>query len=493
MDSKISTTNNFIAAKKLKLLELERTIDDVKQNLNTDQNTIKAKEDEITKLNWDIGEKQRDLARNLEQKESQEKNQDKLKDELFALEKTRTELSKETDQLLDKLKGFKLSSQQLEIENFQVPEIKALELEKSNLSELTQESEKLKAEIKDKHSDMESFKDSLNEVSSRLYGLETMNNNFEGFQTGFKSLMKQKTEAHPGGSFSLKPITEIVKVDKKYELAMEGGLGLKLQTLVASSHNDVLEAVDYLKTKNLGRSSFAASYKTKKKETPKNVIGMLSSMIETKKEYSDVIDNILDGVAVVENIDQAINLNKTYPDNTFVTLDGDVLSDGILTAGTMESAGFGILKRKREIQKLNSQKSEWQGKYYLAKESLKKKQEDLKKINDKIDSIKKITKEHEFKVIEAKMKLNTSLATKKEKLKSVEEKVSFLKDSILDLGKDLTDLDVKIRAANDFITESETQILEKKNSLSKIIETVSAVKSKQSKGINDYETLRTRN
>ncbi|RYZ76602.1 MAG: DUF745 domain-containing protein, partial [Proteobacteria bacterium] len=58
----------------------------------------------------------------------------------------------------------------------------------------------LSGQISERRTEVEMFKDHLNEVTSRLYGLENLANNFEGFEAGVKSVMfwqRQKLETLP--------------------------------------------------------------------------------------------------------------------------------------------------------------------------------------------------------------------------------------------------------------------------------------------------------
>lgn len=504
IDSSISTANNIIAAKKLKIVELERTINNAKKNIGSDN--IKTKEDEINKLTWEIEEAGRVICLNNERKTEFLNKKENLQSDLANLKdffskyslkldslnneysklnsqyneiknilsgaKSRVDLSKENVTFLESQKSktsldlteSKVRSEELNkrIEDIlssktnlkkrheglklQVKDLDEKivfyksELEKYNLTSLKFKKEQLATQIKQKHAELDEFKSNLNKVSGRLYSLETLSKNFEGFQAGIKSLMSKKAHAHPDGGYSMLPVAQVVKVDKKYELAMESSLGLKLQTMVTDSHTEAIEAIDYLKENNSGRSSFAGSYRTKKKVVPENIVGMLSSFVEVDDKYSDVINNILDGVAIVESIDDAIKLNKNYPENTFVTLDGDVLSDGILTAGTLESADSGILRRKREIEELGKLKTEWHGKLYLAKESLNKKEESLNKIYSEINSCKTKVSEYNIKLAEVCENLKR---TKKELL-SIENEIAKTEANSNKLESEKTNLNTKL-------------------------------------------------
>jgi chromosome segregation protein len=99
--------------------------------------------------------------------------------------------------------------------------------------------------------EVEEFKDGLNEVASRLYGLENLQNNFEGFQEGVKQVMLwQKTrtqEMMADGSVvtHFQPVSEVVEVPAEYEVAMEAALGSRLQMLLSSDSGMSMEAVSH--------------------------------------------------------------------------------------------------------------------------------------------------------------------------------------------------------------------------------------------------------
>ncbi|MEO0336972.1 MAG: chromosome segregation protein SMC, partial [Pseudomonadota bacterium] len=123
----------------------------------------------------------------------------------------------------------------------------------------------VKDQVSTKEEEVSQFKDTLNEITSRLYGLETMADNFEGFQEGVKNVMlwqRQRMEqTADGGSqpvTEFQPVSEVVEVPQEYELAMEAALGNRLQMLISRDAGAALGAVDYLKEKKSGRSSFVS-------------------------------------------------------------------------------------------------------------------------------------------------------------------------------------------------------------------------------------------
>ena len=260
---------------------------------------------------------------------------------------------------------------------------------------------------------MQEFKDNLNETASRLYGLENLHANFEGFEEGVKQVMlwskAKATQMHADGTASefFKPVAEAIEVPAEFEIAMEAALGSKLQMLLSDKSNQAVEAVDYLKEQNSGRSSFYSNDEHFAKNLQGNpqaeagVVGLLKDLVSYQPQYATKVTEILDGVAIVDSIRTALKLRPNFKGWTFVTADGDTLSaDGVLTGGSKDSAETGVLKRRREIKELSDKKNEWAGKLALASAALKKVNEQLTHVLTDFEGAQKRRSEQEIKVAE---------------------------------------------------------------------------------------------
>jgi chromosome segregation protein len=271
----------------------------------------------------------------------------------------------------------------------------------------------LENQVNEKQIEVGKFKDSLNEVASRLYGLENLQANFEGFEEGVKQVMLwQRSEAvqHADGSQSLQPVSELVEVPEKFELAMEAALGNKLQLLVGDSGSTALSAVDYLKSTK-GRSSFATNdwVPTTSGESitsigsEDGVEALLQDVVKIPEKVQPVVAHFFKDVIVVDSIRTALRLRALYAGKTFVTLDGDCLSaDGVLTGGSAGSADSGIIQRRREIKELSQKREEWSGKLALAQASLTKTEARFEQVSEELENAKKKNNEKEIHIAELK-------------------------------------------------------------------------------------------
>ena len=171
------------------------------------------------------------------------------------------------------------------------------------------------------------------------------------------------------------PLSQLITVDSEYSVAVEVALGAAMQNIVTTNEADAKRAIYYLKNNKLGRATFLPISNIKprnldEKDLDDNLgfVAIASDLVECKKEYKDIISNLLGRVVIVDDMDCAIGIAKRY-NNRFklVTIDGQVINPGGSMTGGSQSKGAGILSRGNQIDELNAQASE-----------LEKKADDLK-------------------------------------------------------------------------------------------------------------------
>ena len=85
------------------------------------------------------------------------------------------------------------------------------------------------------------------------------------------------------------------------------------------------------------------------------VLGLANTLVEADKQYEGLMRYLLGRVVVVDTIDHAIALARTFPYSLrIVTLEGELLSaGGSMTGGAFKNTS-NLLGRKREIEELES-------------------------------------------------------------------------------------------------------------------------------------------
>lgn len=341
---------------------------------------------------------------------------------------TLSEKAKDQEERLEQLRQveLELKTQHGEFEKRRNETFKKLEGERQLQLDIMKDVENFEAnhqilvrQVAEKGDEVTEFKDNLNEVASRLYGLENLQANFEGFEEGVKQVMLwQRTKSqqvHADGTVSesssaqMRPVAEIVEVPEQYELAMEAALGSRLQLLVSDSSENALGALDYLKSNTKGRSSFVsgdwlvnrAGEESSELRMLPGVQTILGDVVSIPEEQKDLVKPFFDSVVVVDSVRTALALRPRFPNRTFVTTEGDTLtSEGVLTGGTAESADSGLLKRRREIKELSQKREEWAGKLALAKMSLEKLEAQETQVREELEASRRRHIEKEVQIAE---------------------------------------------------------------------------------------------
>jgi chromosome segregation protein len=383
----------------------------------------------------------------------EEMNLNELREKLHEFETRRRKVSNSLDQ--ERQMQIDLSS-----------DVTAFEVNKKTLSE----------QLQQKQVEVQEFKDNLNETASRLYGLENLAANFEGFEEGVKQVMlwskAKSAEMHADGTVSefFKPVSEVIEVPADYEIAMEAALGTKLQMLLSQKSESAVEAVDHLKAQNSGRSSFYSNdghFSKSLNGNPQNesgVLSLLKNVVTSNEKYSTKVSEILDGVAVVDSIRTALKLRPEYKGWTFVTQDGDTLSaDGVLTGGSKDSAESGVLKRRREIKELSDKKNEWAGKLALASAALKKVEEQLASVVNDFEGAQQRRLEQEIKVAELRKdfeRAENEFTQAQNIVERQEKEVRRVSEQAQQLADKIAEFETKLTSVREQKAELETVVSE---------------------------------
>jgi chromosome segregation protein len=165
-------------------------------------------------------------------------------------------------------------------------------------------------------------------------------------------------------------VAEWLDVPERFERAMEAALGERLRAWMVAGPADARQAIEFLTKQGLGRGTFVPAKPRWSKsgaygwwaglKGQPGVLGLAVDLVKAAAHSRDVCAALLDGVVVVESLEQAVHLweqgSWAAPDGpTLVTLGGEVLdAAGVMTGGTTG----GLLQRRREIHELEKQREE---------------------------------------------------------------------------------------------------------------------------------------
>jgi chromosome segregation protein len=192
---------------------------------------------------------------------------------------------------------------------------------------------------------------------SRLDALTNLTERYEGYGGSVKRVMEQRS-AHPG---ILGVVADLLKVDKKYETAIETALGGSIQNIVTDTEETAKEMISYLKAVKGGRATFLPltsirnrqEFRQRELLSEPGVLGLADSLVRVEDRYRDVASSLLGRILVVDHVDNAVWLaRKAGYSLRMVTLEGELFMPGGAISGGAFKNSSNLLGRRREIEEL---------------------------------------------------------------------------------------------------------------------------------------------
>ena len=220
---------------------------------------------------------------------------------------------------------------------------------------------------------------SYHQEKSKLEALTNLTERYEGYGGSVKKVMEQK-EKNPG---IIGVVADIIKVDPKYETAIETALGGNIQNIVTDDEDTAKKMIQFLKTNRLGRATFLPltsitnpqEFKNPDALKEKGVIGMADELVHIEDQYRNVAKAMLGRIVVVDHVDNAVKIARKFDYGIrMVTLEGELLVPGGAISGGAFKNNSNLLGRRREIDELEKK--------------VKKLLEQIDEINHKIEDTK---------------------------------------------------------------------------------------------------------
>ncbi|HSH37050.1 chromosome segregation protein SMC, partial [Schnuerera sp.] len=192
--------------------------------------------------------------------------------------------------------------------------------------------------------------------------LKNMEEDYEGYYKSVKNLMlaSKKTESLRNRLIGV--VADLIKVEERYEKAIDVGLGGSLQNIVTKDEIDAKFIIEYLREKKLGRVTFLPISNIKGKSlyiSPNdrekyNILGLGSELVIYDEKYKNLFEYLLGRTIIVDNLDLANKVARRYNYSyKIVTLKGDIINaGGSITGGSLPKVSGNILNRKSRIEKI---------------------------------------------------------------------------------------------------------------------------------------------
>ncbi|MCQ2540880.1 MAG: chromosome segregation protein SMC [Lachnospiraceae bacterium] len=270
------------------------------------------------------------------------------------------------------------------------------ELEKLNESQKDKEArlDSIKAELTAKDTLLRETQVAYHSDKTKLEQISNLAERYEGYGNSIKRVMEKKEEEK--GIVGV--IADIIKVEQKYETAIETALGGNINNIVTDDEATAKKMINFLKENKLGRATFLPltsitnpqEFKQPESLSEKGVIGMACDIVDIKDEYRNVAKAMLGRIVVVDNVDNALKIARKYDYGIrMVTVDGELLAPGGAISGGAFKNNSNLLGRRREIDELT--------------EKVKKSQNLIDDTNKAIDEIKKERNDLRFELEKIKL------------------------------------------------------------------------------------------
>ena len=235
---------------------------------------------------------------------------------------------------------------------------------------------------------------SLNSVITTLVTKDNfyrgMKDSYEGYAPAVKLLMSKAKDNAELKKRIKGVVAELIKSDKKYDVALETALAAAAQNVVTANPDDAKYLIEYLKVNRFGRITFLPISSVKPRFqsqdvtralSEKGALGVANELVSYDKQFENVISNLLGNTLIVDTLENATRIASKYRFAfKMVTLEGDVFStQGAMTGGSRRSDAPGLLSSDRRIDD-NARELE---KRRAEMASLKTQKADLEKRRDK--------------------------------------------------------------------------------------------------------------
>ena len=330
--------------------------------------------------------------------------------------------------------------------------------------QLLEQEREWKQKLQQARAQLEQSTAEYHKAESRLESLKNIAERYDGYGNSIRKVMEKKKD-EPGIHGV---VADLIKVEKKYETAIETALGGSIQHIVTSEENTAKRMVAYLKKNRFGRATFLPlssvtgrnQNRNEKALSQPGVIGWANDLVNADKQYDGVLLYLLGRILVVDEIDHATALAREFHYSlNIVTLEGEHLSPGGSISGGAFRNSSNLLGRKREIDDLSVRVEELK----QMRENLQKRMREIQTAQELLQEDKQANEtEKQAAVLEQntarmnvdRVKEQMAESEKAEKALAAEGEELYKQQKEIEVGKS------EITAEIDEITAKEKQIEE---------------------------------
>jgi chromosome segregation protein len=329
------------------------------------------------------------------------------------------------------------------------------------------ELEGLKKVLRQRQIEGSALEETLRQDRSRYLSLKELQENYEGYEKGVRSILLRKKEEQEKWGGILGAVADILEPDLKYEIPLQVVLGQRLQYLIVEGEKEGTEAMAFLKKESFGRGSFIPRgiqrvekgnqfFQEEGKPIP------LSRFVRVKEGFDPIAEFLIGDVGVVERWEEALHWMKNGGGfGTLVTLEGDILeSSGVISGGSRDQ-GLGLLERRREIRDLEQKVREAEEECRKAHEEEERLQKGIGEKEIQLEGRRKEIQEKEIELLHQERDLEglkKEISQFHQRMEVVQFEQKQLEEENQDLEKEKTEVFAKIEIEESARKEREEQV-----------------------------------
>jgi len=342
------------------------------------------------------------------------------------------------------------------------------------------EIEKLKEVLRTKQTEQSILEEMLRQDRSRFLSLKELQENYEGFEKGVKSILLRKREDQERWARILGVVADLFEPEPQYEVPLEAVLGQRLQYLIVEGEKEATEAIALLKEESLGRGSFIPigvkgdgnrdrSSQTAEKRGPLPLL----QFVRVKEGFAPLAEFLIGRVGVADHLEEALQwIKQEEAFVTLVTLQGEVVErSGVLTGGSLDQ-GLSILERRRVIKELEK-------KIVEEEETCRKANEEAERLRKEISEKESLLEKRKREIQEKEIELlhqQRDLEGLRKELSQFQQKMEVLQFEGLELQEEEQEIEEEKRSVLSQMEKEEAVKKDREGELQSLKKTVDEVR-----------------
>ncbi|MBP3284513.1 MAG: chromosome segregation protein SMC [Clostridia bacterium] len=296
--------------------------------------------------------------------------------------------------------------------------------------------------------------------------------NNEGYFKSVKEILEKCQKDSVFGKGIHGTLAKLITVPPEYEIAIETALGSGLQNIVTETQNDAKRAIEFLKANRLGRATFMPIEVFKESASLpfisqlKNFsgyIGIASELITYAKQYTNILQSLLNKTVVVDTIDTAISISKkNLGAFRIISLEGDIINTmGSMTGGSNKTKTDNLLGRSRMIGEIEEEIKQLNSQLKVLTSSGEKLITESNGLTQQMNEATEKATEKEIALASEKEKLNITqrdISTNEEKIKNIKIEQNQLAEQLISFASEIETGNKSILEIEEKINKLQTDI-----------------------------------